>query len=48
MVAFTKIRVPGYNFMGEENEIKLEKIILGRLRDSQRGDMPEVFVFPDL
>lgn len=41
-------RVPGYNFMGEEKQVNLEKMTWGCLRDIQGGDVPEAFVFPDL
>lgn len=40
--------IPSCNFMGEENEVNLREVILGCLRNIQRGEIPEIFVFSSL
>lgn len=41
-------RVPSCNFMGEENEVNLEEVILGCLWDIQGRAVPEAFISPSL
>lgn len=48
MEVFIKIGFLVIIFLGEENEVNLEEVILGCLRDIRGVDILEVFIFLDL